>query len=260
MTMKFTCASRHAVRVVSLLAVLELGVAAAMATLTVAHAAMNDISNFPQPHSRCMQATKGRILTTVGTFPVPRGKVFELVADTQLTTDGMGDTEYQDPSFNVFSDTCELVWRQSYPFLGEVGFQTLNMPTAVMLHVSAISVFEPVDQVITHEELLESDGDSMSTQISFGGSRYGFTYVGPVGADSRFAVVKSYIPHPPSLPIGATIYRWTSFPDQDNPSGPRWYTFAGPEQIDAKELDALKVPFGKGWPAFPLTRFLSGYP
>jgi hypothetical protein len=197
---------------------------------------MNDAALFPAPHSRCMQASKGRLLTSVGHLGVSGGEDFELVADTRLKPVPNGLTEFEDPSLSVFDRSCELVWYQSFPELAEVGFRVLGFPGMPMLHVSAISVFRPVDQIISDEELLAPAGRSLSGVISFGGDRYGSSYVGPLGPDGGFGVVTTDNGGPRWVGgqlltpvVTALVYRWQAIADPAG--GPPGHLFIGPEML-----------------------------
>ncbi len=240
--------------------------AIAMATSHRAPAAdIRDALDFPAPHSRCMHAAKGRILTSVGTFPAESDTKFEVVADTRLDPQPAHLTRFEDPSINIFDHGCELVWRRSYPSLSEVGFSRLDLPGRTMLHVSAISIFEPVDQVISDQDLLSSGGDSMSSELSFGGDRYDDACVGRMGRHGAFAVLivnrslppRIIAPMPPPT-ITGLLYRWTTFADPDDPTNPG-HLFVGPQRLDAGQVAALKLPAEANPPLFPLKTFVFGY-
>lgn len=230
-------------------------------------AEVTDALNFPSPHSRCMNASKGRILTSVGKFPALGHKDFEVVADTRLKTTSPGSlTEFYDPSVNIYNENCELVWRQSYPSLGEVGFEALQMPGRLMLHVSAISVFQPVDEVISDQELLSSDGETMTVEISFGSDRYDMSYVGYLGPDGDFGVVTVHNATPMRVSMDAIspaittfVYRWRAFADPDDRTAPTGPLFVGPQRLNAKALAALKLHWDpRKHPPFPLYKFVFG--
>jgi hypothetical protein len=201
--------------------------------LTVVHpgwADMNDPADFPAPSSRCMHAAEGRLLTSVGSFPdAPGTNGLEIVADTRLTKpDPSWLSQYEDPSLSVFNETCEMVWHQSYPSpFAEVGFRILQLPSRLMLHVSAITVFSPVDQLITDEELLVLGGGSVSPVIAFWSSKYGSAHVGRVGAGGRFGVVETFFGVPRSVgnktvtpAVTGLIWRWQPFFDPDDRAAP----------------------------------------
>ena len=90
---------------------------------------MQDLDRFVGPRAACSAPAPGRILTSVGNFPAAGvSHAYEIVADTKLerTVDGV---RYADPSITVFDDRCEPVWRQSFPDLGEIGFDILEVPS-----------------------------------------------------------------------------------------------------------------------------------
>jgi hypothetical protein len=214
-----------------------------------------------------MNAPKGRILTSVGTFPAPGHKPLEIVADTRLKPARPGQlTQFEDPSINIFNEDCELIWRQSYPSLGEVGFSPLQLPGTLTLHIAAVSVFHPVDQVISDEELLASDGETMTVKITFGGDRFDTSYMGSSGPDGDFTIatvtntarlaVKDEAISPATT---ALVYRWQKLADPDRPAGPPMHIFVGPQPLDANALAAIKPQWTtNGYPPLPLYKFVFG--
>ena len=231
-----------------------------------ARADMRDATRFPAPRSHCLHPAQGRILTSVGTVPAEDGKSFEVVADTRLEPSPGETTEFGDPSLNVFGEGCELVWRQAFPSLAEVGFETLRLPGRSMLYVSAISVFRPGDQVLSRDELLSPAGDEMDLEVSFGGDRYDEAYIGPIGPDG-FGIVQTYNPMPwkigfrsVSSGITGTIQRWQTIPNPDDRAAPPGHGFTNPERLDARQLAAIKRPAASLRPPFPMYRFVFGSP
>jgi hypothetical protein len=239
--------------------------------LTVVHpgwADINDPADFPAPSSRCMHAAEGRLLTSVGRFPgAPGTNGLEIVADTRLIKpDPNSLLLYEDPSLSVFNETCEMVWHQSYPWpFAEVGFRLLQLPSALMLHVSAITVFAPVDQLITDEELLALGGGSVSPVITFGSYKYSSAHVGRLSAGGRFGVVETFFGVPRSVGkktvtplVTGLIWRWQPFFDPNDRAAPPWYRFVGPQRLNATALAALKLPVRVPHPPFPLHKFVFG--
>jgi hypothetical protein len=249
------------------LSALGLWCAIELAAAPPVRADMQDAADFPAPHSRCMHAAEGRLLTSVGPLPTFGQPDFEVVADTRLLKpDPSGGTShFEDPSLSIFNDTCELVWHQSYPSLAEVGFRFLRLPGRLMLHVSAISVFQPVDQVISDEELLEPWGDTVKSVITFGGDRYESSYIGPISASGAFGMVTTRLPVPHwegkrfiTPTVSGFVRRWQAFVDPDNRAAPPGHAFVGPVRLNAKALAAFKLPVRPPHPPFPLYQFVFG--
>ena len=227
---------------------------------------MKDASDFRSPRSHCLHPARGRILTSVGSFPSGNGRAFEVVADTRLQPDPTGPAEFDDPSLNVFGDACELIWRQAFPSLAEVGFKTLRLPGRTLLYVSAVSVFRPVDQVLSENELLSSAGDEINSENSFGGDRYDEAYIGPIGSGG-YGIIETHNPMPwkidfrsVSPAITGTIYRWQAIPDPGDRAAPPGHAFVGPETLDAAQLAAIRRPATSLRPPFPLYRFVFDSP
>lgn len=241
--------------------VMVLGLVSVIALANVQAArAEGDVSDFKPPVARCMRTSEGRILTSVGHFYVPGNEDFELVADTRLKPTTYGRTEFEDPSFTAFDESCKIVLHQEYPELAEVGFTVLDVPGEPLLQVAAISIFQPVDQVIWDEELFSAAGKSLHHELGFGSDRYEYSYVGPIPPDGALGVVTTQNDvtrpdNPSATPlVTADVYRWKA--DRD-PSVPAH--FVGPEKLDAGDLAALKLPqFSPHPPPFPLYRFIYG--
>ena len=133
------------------------------------------------------------------------------------------------------------------------------------MHVAARSVFLPVDQVISDEELLVADGYTIESKLSFGSDRYDEAYVGRIDPDGNFGVL--LINHSASTKAGsgvgsssinALLYRWQVFPDPNEPTAVPGHLFLGPKKVDAKEAAAMKLSIGVSHPPFPLTTFVFG--
>ena len=169
------------------------------------------------------------------------------------------DVPYTDPSITVFDEKCEPVWRQSFPYFGEIGSDILEVPGGPLLHIVGKSVFEPVDDEYLVDEILYPLFGSMVAlaPVALLQPR-DVTYVGRIGTGGTVGVVVMTNDegwrHSRRTVERALVYRWRAFRRAD---GKTMHAFAGPQILDQGGLDALHLP-QRPLPPFPLHRFVFG--
>lgn len=247
-----------------LLSVLLLGVAGGlMGCVADVRPNLTALRGFHAPPSRCQAGTGDQLITSVGTLPGAGDKSYEVVATVRLgdvPSDGAAG-DFFDPSLSVFDERCEPVWRQSFPGLGEVGFEVLRVPDGSLLHVVGRSVFRRGSQDVFDHEILDAASGAIAAVSPAGlrtdGRRR--AYVGPIDRHGRLGIIITTYPDPsdPHTKTQASrslLYRWHGYRRAD---GTVMHAFAGPEVIHANRLAALKLG-GTMLPRFPLYEFLLG--
>ncbi len=231
-----------------------------------AWAGLNDIREFPAPHSRCAVADQKRLLTTVGRFVAERGTVFEVVADAKsVSTSADASPGFTDPRITVFNGRCDVIWRQTFPSFGEVGFDTLDFPGRRLLHVVARSALEPGDQDLFVDELLTAVGETLQplAPVPLGADKYGKTYIGRINNLGDFGIViteeNAVSPsdrHGKPRETLSYVYRWKMIHEPGMATG--GYVFAGPDPLGKDEARFLKASATSSNPDFPLYKFWLG--
>ncbi len=222
------------------------------------------LRGFHAPSSRCEGVAGDRLLTSVGTLPGAGGGAgYEVVAAVKLgevPADGRAG-DFFDPSLTVFDEHCEPVWRQSFPGLGEVGFEVLSVPGGPLLHVVGRSVFYPVGRDVFDHEILDASSGSVAAVSPAGlrsdGART--AYVGPIDRHAELGLVVttytgSTAAHARLRASRSLVYRWRGYRRADRTT---MHAFAGPEVLHAKRLAALRLG-GSLLPRFPLYAFMLG--